>query len=298
MNMITLDNYDTIEPANGTRSIGLYEGISNDDYHNSNGISSSQLKPALKSLYSYKQLISGNMPNEQTKHKLLGTAVHKLILEALDFQSDIAISRKFGRTKAEQEAKAEFYQDNAGKTIIDNEDHDKCRRMRDSVFRLPECEYIFADGQPELSGYYIDRSQNPLDSTNMLCRYRPDWRADWCIADVKSTVDVSKEAFRRTIEKFYYHVSAAHYLEGDRILKGTNHRQFIFLAVESEPPHEAAIYRLGQQSIEAGEILRREALKRIYAARDTGEWPMVNNGKPQEIDISDYALYKLRESKI
>jgi exodeoxyribonuclease VIII len=288
---------DTQHGSDYKVSLGLKSGITNNDYHSSPGISSSQLKPALKSMELYHESYLGNVPFKETEAMRLGTAVHKLTLEALDFPNEIAVSKKFGRTNAAKEEKEEFYAANKGKTIITHEQYDKCRGMRDSLMGLNEIQYIFQDGEPELSGYYKDHAAVRNESTYMLCKYRPDWRTDWCIADVKSTTNVSADAFSKTINEFFYHLSAAHYLEGDRVLEGTDHRQFLFLCVEPEYPYEAAIYRLGQESLELGENLRRMVLPKIKQGRETKNWPRINDGISQEIEVPAYALNKLRELK-
>lgn len=292
------DTNDKHKEIENKVKIGLHEGISNDEYHSSPGINSSSLKPGLKSMQLYDETARGNIPFKETPAMRLGTAVHKLTLEALDFSVEIAVSKKFGTSKAAKQEKMEFYADNKGKTIINTDDYDRCRGMRDSLLLLPEIEVIFQSGRPELSGYYLDHAPARNESTYMLCKYRPDWRTDWCIPDVKSTIDVSPQAFSKTIHNLGYHVSAAHYLEGDRILTGTDHRQFLFLCVEPEYPFEAAIYRLGQESLELGELLRRKVLGQIKHGRTTKEWPRINGGISQEIEVPAYALNQMRELKI
>lgn len=281
-----------------SHELGLFAGITNDEYHSGPGISSSSLKYANKSMSLFHAHMTGKASFQESVAMRLGTAVHKLCLEAMDFSSDIAVSKKFGTSKKAKEEKEAFYAANPGKTIITAEDYDKCRFMRDSLMALPEAEFIFdGGGEPELSGYYIDKSQRG-DGTGMLCKYRPDLRLDWCLFDVKSTVDASAEAFSRTIHKFGYHISAAHYLEGDRITKGTDHRKFVFGCVESEPPYLAAMYKLEDESLELGEYKRRQALNGIKHGRKTGEWPEMNSGLTTEIGVPQYAMYELTRSKI
>ena len=283
--------------GNKAVKIGLFGGISNDDYHKGPGISSSNIKPALKSMNLYNETRCGRVEFKETQAMMLGTAVHALVLEAHDFGNQIAVSKKFGRTNVGKEERAEFHRENAGKVIINAEDYDRCRYMRDSLLNLEEVRIILESGEPEMSGYYVDRDEYGAGS-NMLCKYRSDWENSWCIFDVKSTRDASAQKFSRTIHDLNYHVSAAHYLEGSRILTKQSHNQFIFGCVESEAPFEAAVYVLGKDSLEAGQKLRRHALNAIKQGRDSGEWPLLNNGIAQEIDIPGYALNDLRLSKI
>lgn len=278
-----------------SHELGLFEGISNQDYQTSAGISSTTVKYADKAMVLYHQVMQGNVPFKESEAMRLGTAVHKLTLEALDFSKEIAVSKKFGRKKADQEEKAEFYAEHQGMTIIDSDQYEKCRRMRDSLMSLPDVAIIFESGKPERSGYYIDKGR---DGTGMLCKYRPDWRTDWCLFDIKSTTDISSGKFSRTVNDFGYHISAAHYLDGDKITTGTDHGQFIFGCVESEPPFLAITYTLGAKSLEFGRWARRNALNGIKHGRDTGEWPLYNHGITTDIEVPSYAMYDFEKAKI
>jgi hypothetical protein len=280
-----------------TQKLGLFRGVPNALYHSGPGESSSSIKPALKSLNLYNETKSGRVPFNETPAMRLGTATHKLILEAYDFASEIAISKKFGTGKAAKAEKAEFYAEHEGKTIITADDYENCKYMRDSLLNLSEVREIFETGEAEVSGYYVDRDRYSAGS-NMLCKFRPDWENSWCIADVKSTIDASEQAFSRTIHALHYNVSAAHYLEGSRILTGQEHDQFLFLCVEPNPPYEAAVYKLGPESLEAGLMQRRYALDAIKRGRETKEWPLLNNGVARVIEMPSYALNDLRLSKI
>jgi len=281
------------EPDHPGHKLGLFSGISNGAYHSGPGISSSSLKYAAKALRLYKSAQDGEVGFEETEDMVLGTAVHKLILEPHDFGGDVIVFKKPNlRTNAGRQKRDEFYAEHKGKIILTPERYDQCRYMRDSLQQNPEVKEtgIFDSGQPELSGYYQDRSEHGA-GTYMLCKYRPDWRSDWGIADVKSTRDASKAAFSKTINSLGYHISAAHYLAGDAQLTGTTHRQFIFLCVEKEPPFLSAVYVLGDKSLELGDKIRRRALDEIKRARNTGVWRGLNQDRAQVVDVPGYAFY-------
>lgn len=284
--------------------LGLFQGISNNDYHSGPGISSSALKYAVKCPALYEAYMNKRVSFQESEAMRLGTAVHKLCLEAYDFGNEIAICRKFGHGASDQAEKAEFFSANRDKTIITPDQYDQCRWMTDSLMSLPDVHYIFKDGHPELSGYYIDEGGDEtfMDSshhgTRMLCKYRPDWRTDWCLADVKTTRDITASAFSRTINNLGYHISAAHYLEGDRTLKGSENQQFVFLCVEPEPPYLAAMYVLDDKSLTLGKELRRKALADIKHGRNTGEYALYNGGMTQEIGVPEYAFYESTKNKI
>ena len=276
---------------NGLMQLGLHDGISNANYHAGKGISSSSLKDVLRCPAYYDACRKGIVPRNETDAMALGTAVHKLVLEPEDFENEIVVSPIFSG-KGSVAARKEFKSENKGKTIINQEQMIHCQNMRDSIMSLPESLAIFNKGKAEQSGYYIDKE------TGMLCKYRPDWRTDWALFDIKTTRDASPESFNRTITQLGYHISAAHYLAGDKETSKTDHEQFIFICVEPEPPYLAVPYVLGTKSLELGYFKRRQALNLIKFCRDNNEWPTYNAGICQEIEVPNYALYELEHSKI
>jgi PDDEXK-like domain of unknown function (DUF3799) len=289
-------------PSTNARSfpIGFHEGISNADYHEAEGESSSNLKPMLRSSALYREARSGQIPRVESPAMRLGSAVHKLTLERLGFGLEYVVSRKFGRSAKDQAEKAELHAAHPSMIIIDNEVYDQARCMADSLQAYPEVMAleVFKDGKPEVSGFYTD------PATGMLCKYRPDWATDWALFDVKSTQDASSGFFARQMAKFKYPLSAAHYLEGDKELNGSSqygvngYKQFIFLCVEPEYPYECAVYQLGEQSLELGQWQRKRALAAIKAGRDSGEWPKLNGGIGQILDVPQYELYEMQKEKV
>ena len=271
---------------NWKRPLGLEVDMLNDDYHKSPGISSSQAKLALKAPALYRASIAGELPHKQTPAMTLGTIVHTIILEPGMLDSDAVVLPKFKATKAGKEEKAEFMAHHAGKIMLPQADMDKAAAMANSVMALTDAEAILSDSTNELSGWYDD------PETGLLCRYRPDARTDYCIADVKTCQDASPAGFSRAIENFGYALSAAHYLIGDEQLTGTTHRQFVFICVESSPPYLPAIYVLDQESLDYGTWQRRKALDIIKRCTDSGIWSTYQDGIATEIGVPYWAIKK------
>ena len=281
-----------------SQKLGFFQGISNQDYHDGPGISSSELKYCLKAMALYEAYKRGVVSFEETEAMRLGTAVHKMVLEAYDFGNEIVVHKKFGRGAKEQAAKVEFYKENPGKTVITPEQYEHCRHMTDSLLALDEIQLIMKVGQPEMSGYYIDKGDEFNRGTGMLCKYRPDWTHPKLLLDVKTTLDISAPAFARTMHRLSYHVSAAHYLAGHKEATGKELDTFVFACVEPDPPYLACLYRLNLESLELGIEQRRAALNGILHGRETDEYPLYNNGVSQEIGLPAYAFYESIASKI
>lgn len=295
------------------QELGLFAGISNEDYHASPGESSSSVKQAVKALRLYKAYKDGEITFEETESTLFGTAVHSLVLEPELFEKQYAISPSGVRrpTSAQLTAKKpavktleliafweDFDEENYGKIIVDEKTYDNARRVRDAIYTHPEAKELFFAGESELSGYYLDQDFERGEGTNMLCRYRPDYRADDYILDVKTTLDASKEAFMRTIAKYGYHISAAHYLAGDTAIKKTTHNQFGLIAAEKAPPYMVAVYWFSEKDLELGRWLRRRALDAIKISRETGEWPGYNNDQAVKTELPAWYHMQMELSKI
>ncbi len=266
-------------------SPGMYSDISNTAYHASAGLSSTNLKLSLESLFKYKLAMNGELPFKQTPTMALGTAVHAYTLEPENFHNEIAIRPELGYSKSDKILMLEFEECNKGKTFITKDQAIMARLMRDNILSHPEVAQLMRNSTCEQSGYYTDKH------TGMSCKYRPDIRHQHFIADIKTTVSVKPSKFSATIDKLGYHVSAAHYLEGDRTLHETNHNQFIFIAVENKYPFEVAVYTLGAKSLERGYELRARGLNSIQRAMETGHYPMINGGMAQNIEIPNWGFY-------
>jgi exodeoxyribonuclease VIII len=66
--------------------------------------------------------------DEPTESMRLGSLIHTLVLEPHEFGSKFVVSPDFGRTKAELEAKAEFFKANEGKIVVKDKEVDKAER--------------------------------------------------------------------------------------------------------------------------------------------------------------------------
>ena len=295
------------------QELGLFEDIPIEQYHGGPGLSSSSIKMALDALKLHRAYETGQIQSEDTPTTIFGSAVHCAVLEPEKFDDLYAIvpGDKKKPTSAQLNAKKpsadtillinwwnEFNSCNEGKSQIKQEERDNAMRVRDAVWEHPEAKEYFFDYKTELSGYYLDQDFENGQGTNMLCRYRPDLRTDDYILDLKTTVCAKKDEFMRSIGKFGYHISAAHYLEGDRILKGTTHKHFVFVAVEKKPPYLVGVYKLSQRDLELGLWQRRKALNDIKKAREEKHWPGYNNDIAVETQLSPYMFYDFELSKI
>lgn len=270
---------------------GWYRELSNEEYHGSFGTSSSQLKKLIEKTPAHLDY-DRRHPQESTKNMHLGTAMHTLVLEPENFDKEVAVMPILNlRTNAGKAEKAAFDAENAGKTIITQSQLEQAQAMAAAVKEHPIASILLQDVVTESSVYWWYKSMDPDDDTRYkeMLKVRPDalGRSHNVIIDLKSTSDGSYTGFIKAIQNFYYHVSAAMYLEGVNqckpLLQEMGHwcyKKFVFICVENVAPYLVSVYELSPEYIEIGKLHYRRALQRLRDGRES-DWP----GFPDEVRV-------------
>ena len=270
---------------------GWYRDLSNEAYHGSFGYSSSGLKILIEHTPAHLQYSLAHR-SEPTANMALGTAVHTLVLEPATFNDEFIVMPKIDkRTKIGKELFAEFEAASAGKTVIAEDMLAKAQAMADSVRSHPVAGLLLEDVVSESSIYWWYKTMDPDDSTKFktMLKVRPDaiCRNYPVIIDLKSTVDGSYSGFIRSIQNYYYHVSAAMYLEGVNqckpLLQEMGHfayTKFLFVCVESAEPYLTSIYELSPEYLDIGKLIYRRCLHTLKHGQENN-WP----GFPEEVRI-------------
>ncbi len=253
--------------------LGLWLGMPAEEYHATPAMSASGLKLMRQSPAHYfgKQLDARRPVGSPTPAMVNGTLVHCCIFEPSEVEKRYIVKPEDhdGRTTAGKawtaEAKA------SGREVVEAAALASAKAQAAALRALPDVAALLADGVGESSAIWID------EETGELCKCRPDWTfpaGDGVILlDGKTTRDASPEGFGRAIWTYAYHLQAAWYSDGYERATGKRVHGFVFGAVESEWPHAAAAYMLGDDVLEAA---RRESrrLLRLYAeCKRTGHWP-------------------------
>lgn len=261
---------------------GIYQDVSNDDYHGGEGVSKTQLDKVAQSPAHYLYHQSHKM--ESTPAMQIGTATHTLILEPEKFDDEIAVLPDGidRRTKAGKAAYAEFQEVAAGKLIIKADDFDMIQRMRDAVMAHPSAAQLLTGGVAEQSAYWVD------EDTGLLCRCRPDFHVGSALVDLKTTKDGSPREFGRSAANMRYHVQAAFYLDGMNAAGG-DVNVFGFVAMEKTPPYNVAVYTAEDAHIEKGRELYKRDLETLAEAKETGKYTGYCD-EPMPLFIPQWAL--------
>lgn len=262
---------------------GVYIDIPSEEYHRDKkyaALSAGGIKHLLKSPAHFREAMDN--PGEPTEAMILGTLAHTFMLEP--DKVDLVVAPKVDRrTKGGKEEWAGFLEKAEGKQIVTEDTWGQLHGMRDALSSLKIWKTIVAQGDPEVSVFW----EHPVD--DFLCKSRPDWldRERRVIVDYKTCADASPNAFGKQVINLGYHISAAWYLEGMKVLDYGKF-DYVFVAQEKTPPYSVATYRIPSEAVDLGWKLCRRACDIYAECLDTGEWGAYPD-KIQDLEIPTWA---------
>ncbi|PKR55440.1 PD-(D/E)XK nuclease-like domain-containing protein [Thalassospira marina] len=261
---------------------GLYDDISNEDYHAdpcpepSLSCSGAKLivnECPLKFWYQNKRLNPDAPVQERKRHFDVGQAAHDKLLLADHFDSqyfilpegfNAAATKKWADAiAAKEEAEA------AGKTALRHDDYKMVVALVDAVKDHPFASSAFQNIIPERSGFYRDRE------FGFWCRVRFDaWPVNGTIfADMKNVRSAKPADFSKQAADLGYYQQDAWYQDAYRELTGDEMRAFVFVVIEKEPPYCVSVIQLERPAVEWGRIANRRAKEIFARGLETGHWP-------------------------
>ncbi len=239
--------------------------MSNAEYHADPAISKSDLDLINRSPAYYKYVKEN--PREQTAAMLLGSVVHKLVLEPDIFAAEYAVCPATDRrTKAGKEIYQAFIDGlHEGVEVITEDVYKTAQAMAESVKNHPIAARLLQGGQAENSYFW--------DESGVKCKCRPDYlRTDLkCVIDLKTTQNASPESFVKSAYDYRYHVQAAWYLRGLKAC-GIDVENFIFIAVEKEPPYTVCVYTADELMIKLGNDTADENFRTLCECISSDNW--------------------------
>lgn len=216
--------------------------MTNEEYHAGPGISSSKLKLLDES---ERHLEMAHLFHQETDSMDFGTLVHALVLEP-EKESDYAVMPKFdGRTTVGKSEKLDWLEDNDGKTIIDQTDFDRARRMADNVLAIAGG--LITLGVKEQS-YFVED-----DGLLLKCRTDNYIESHGIVVDLKTIASrkvggLTEYEMMHQVKHLRYDRSAAFYMKVLNLLDKPA-EQFVFVFVDSTAPHMVKIRELEQSII-------------------------------------------------
>ena len=262
--------------------------ISNKEYRQRPGISSSELKKIMITPAHYKHWKEN--PQEDTPALLFGRSAHKYILETYDFYTEFAVAPNVDRrTKEGKEEWARFVADSEGKDVITQEQFEQIDAMRTAAYATPFVSKLLS-GEKELSFWGVD------EETGLEIKARPDCITEWngknILIDYKTAQDVENTKFCRDSIKFGYDLQLAFYLDILRQNTGKDY-MVVIIAQEKTAPYVTNVFQLSENYLENGRNLYKEMLKVYKECLDTDTWYgyMKNGisilGEPDDEDMEE-----------
>lgn len=238
--------------------------MTNAEYHASGAVSKSILDMIHRSPAYYKYCSEN--PREQTESMLLGSVVHKLILEPADFTAEFAVCPECDRRTKDGKAAYNAFLDALGDglTAVPAATYETAMAMTEAVRTHPIACKLLSGGKAEQSFFW--------EQDGIKCSCRPDWlRDDGLIVDLKTAKNASPDAFQRDAFNFRYYVQAWWYLNGLRQC-GIKADEFLFIAVESAPPHTVCVFAADDLYYKLGEQEAMEDFRVYKECLETGNW--------------------------
>lgn len=242
--------------------------ISNKEYREREGISSTELKKIMKSPMHYRHW-KDNPEESDTLPLLLGRASHKYVLETYDFYNEFAVAPFCDRRTKEGKAQwLLFCEQNEGKDIITQEQFEQIDAMRTSAYATPFVSKLLS-GEKELSFWGVD------EETGLKIKCRPDCITEWngkhILIDYKTASDVENMKFYRDSIKFGYDLQLAMY--HDILKQNTGHDYMVvIIAQEKTAPYVTNVFQLSENYLENGRMLYKEMLKVYKECEESGNW--------------------------
>lgn len=244
----------------------MLQRISDDEYFAADALSASGIKQMLKSPAHYKAVCIDKLFNKTTPAMEFGKVVHAVVLEPHLARKLEVIPDISGRGKTEklEEWRASIPRD---ALVVSQDNYDTLMGMVASIQRHPVAAGLLRDGSAEMTGFFT------VDGAR--CKFKADYITKHVdkVIDLKTCADASPLEFAKSIANFGYHIQAYHYLRGMDEVCGKFDREFVFVAIEKDPPYAVACYRADERMLQLAATKWAHGVNRYIGCRERNEWP-------------------------
>ena len=237
-----------------------------DAYCQLDAVNASSLKRAAVSPLHYHYWLDRETPDSPAMAK--GRAIHCATLEPDEFPRRYVLwDGGIRRGKAWDD----FRDATFPKEPLAADDYADVLATRDAVRAHPVAARYLAAGHAEQTITWVDHN------TDLPCKARidfitPEIAPENVIVDLKTSRDIGDRSFGKTTHDLLYHMSAAHYVAGMSAITGEDWR-FVFIAVESNPPHDVRVGPLSEDALYCGEQEAARLLRLVADCTASGKWP-------------------------
>lgn len=250
---------------------GIYPGVPMRKYLSTNALGASHLEWLSISPLRYRHMVAVG-GEDDTEATVRGTAVHTAVLEPHLFDRTygddsgllalVPEAASPRATKIYKEGRAAL--EAAGKVVLKADEYARVRNMAAAVLANPiAAQALKKAPEREVTALW--------DRDGMLCKARGDALGEGLLVDLKTTKDL-RGFSPWVITKLGYYRRGAWYKDGLARL-GRKVEHVIFIAVESEPPHDVGVFALDQAALDCGTMECDNLVALLKQCQESGEWP-------------------------
>lgn len=255
---------------------GMYPDLSNEDYHASNAIGSTQIRKFLElpALYKYTE----TNPITPTKAMEFGSLYHDLLLLPEKFHEQYSLAPDTIKTRAAKAWKELAAQEeDVGKKLVMHQEYVTACEMSLAIKSCPVISYIINSSIRECSFFATDKK------TGLLIKGRPDmWQKErnhmFDLKTVGNLDSIFSRKYTRHAYDFGYHIQLAHHKNALEITTGVKVEAVAHIVQATVPPYPARIFTFEDEGwLQEGDALCREALDDMKECEEKSEWPGFSN---------------------
>jgi hypothetical protein len=219
----------------------------------------------------------------------LGLAAHAVVLG--DGAPIVVVDADGWRTNAAKAAKQEAYEQGAIPLLTAQ--FELVENMAAAVRAHPLASKLLDpnSGKAEQSIFWQDKE------TGVWCRCRADWLRHkvegrrLIVVDFKTARSAHPEKFAKSAMDYGYHQQAWWYTDGVRAVGLDDDPAFVFVVVQSSPPHLVSVVELDEPSLSVGMNLSRIARLTYRDCLESGQWP----GYSEQVELVSLPAWYLRQ---
>ncbi|SDF82625.1 PD-(D/E)XK nuclease-like domain-containing protein [Thalassobaculum litoreum] len=251
---------------------GVHANLSEAFYFKDPAFSASDAIDLLSGMSPAKFLARRNKGGKRTQALEFGRLAHRIIIERKAVEHEVRKPRKIELPYHEPRSpNTKKLHMTTGSDLVLDGPLRQVARMKEAMEAHPFAMAPFNHGgTPEVTLVW----DNP--ATGLRCRCRLDWQPPagyQFFADYKTTVSLRAEDLDRAIERYRYHVRAAHYIEGIKACGLHDDPRYLIVFQEKDPPFEVEIVEIDPEDLGWGRIELNWARAVFAMCEQTGVWP-------------------------
>ncbi len=216
---------------------------------------------------------------KDTPALLMGRLTHALILTP-EAPAGVAIFEGSTRRGKAWDA---FVWENEGAIIVKRDELVTAEAMRAAVMANPQARELLTAGEGEVTIQWA--------SSGLPCRGRIDWLPDTGpLVELKSTRMIEPRRFMREFAQRQYHAQLAFYLDGLEAVGDPRPEPPAVIVVENQAPFDVCVYRVDEETIDAGRRQVARWLDKVRECMAAGSWPGTGAGGPIPMVLPDWAM--------